>query len=241
MAMPVRNSDNTTATFFGLRYCTVWGQCVCTDASYSCLGIAIMVGKAGDLEITHPPAAPSGSCHEEMELVARAKAQPQAFGQLYELYYGKILNYVYRRTLDMTLAEEITSNTFFNALRALPGYDNRGKFRAWLYSIAGNEIKLHWRAMRGRREGDCRWREEFARIRFSDSQSTAVEDVEERMEQFTRLHDAISRLPERYQEVLSLRYFEGMSYDEVADVLGKRIGTVKSLIHRGIARFETSV
>ena len=58
------------------------------------------------------------------------------------------------------------------------------------------------------------------------------------MRQFAQLHDALSQLSERYQTVLTLRYFEGMSYDEVADVLGKRIGTVKSLIHRGLERLR---
>ncbi len=197
-----------------------------------------MAENARDMEMRHPPAAPLGSCQKETELVERVKTQPQAFGQLYDLYYSKILNFIYRRTLDMTLAEELTSNTFFNALRALPSYNDCGKFCAWLYCIAGNEIRLHWRAKRGRREGTYRWREEFARIRFAANQSTAADEVEEKMQQFARLHDAISCLPERYQAVLTLRYFEGMSYDEVADVLGKKIGTVKSLIHRGLERLK---
>lgn len=178
------------------------------------------------------------SCADEQKLVERAKTQPQAFGQLYELYYSKMLNYVYRRTLDVAVAEELTSNTFFNALRALPGYDDRGKFGAWLYRIASNEIRLNRRAKRRRRESDCRWREEFGRIRFAASQAIPSEDVEEKMLQFARIHDALSCLPERYQTVLALRYFEGLSYDEVADVLGKKIGTVKSLIHRGLERLK---
>ena len=57
---------------------------------------------------------------DEQKLVERAKTQPQAFADLYELYYGTILSYAYRRTLDPLAAEEITSNTFFKALRALP-------------------------------------------------------------------------------------------------------------------------
>jgi len=197
-----------------------------------------MAGEAGDFETTWPPAARPGPCREETELIERAKTQPQAFGVLYELYYAKILNYVYRRTLDVTVAEELTSNTFFNALRALPAYDNRGKFGAWLYRIAGNEIRLNWRAKRNRRESDCLWREDSDRLCFAVDQAVSAEEAEEKMRQFARLYDALSRLPERYQTVLALRYFERMSYDEVADVLGKRIGTVKSLIHRGLERLK---
>ncbi len=197
-----------------------------------------MVKEAGNLEAHSTVAAQSGPCGDETELVERAKTQLQAFGQLYELYYGKMLNYIYRRTLDVALAETLTSNTFFSALRGLPGYQHRGKFGAWLYRIASNEIRLNWRAERGRRESDSRWREEFGRLRFAAHEATAAEDVEEKMRQFARLHEALSRLPERYQTVLALRYFEGLSYDEVADVLGKRLGTVKSLIHRGLARLK---
>jgi RNA polymerase sigma-70 factor, ECF subfamily len=200
--------------------------------------MAVMAAEADDLEMAHVPAVESGPCRDETDLVERAKTEPQAFGQLYELFYSRILNYVYRRTLDVALAEELTSNTFFKALRALPGYDNRGKFGAWLYRIAGNEIRLHWRAQRNRRESDCRWREDLDRVRFAVDQAVSVADAEEKMRQFARLHDALDRLPERYHAALALRFLEHMSYDEVADVLGKKVGTVKSLIHRGLERLK---
>jgi RNA polymerase sigma-70 factor (ECF subfamily) len=197
-----------------------------------------MARKAGNFEADSAAAAGLEPCGDENELVERAKTQPQAFGLLYERYYGRMLSYIYRRTLDVGLAESLTSNTFFNALRGLPGYDHRGKFGAWLYRIAGNEIRLNWRAERSRRESDCRWREEFGRLRFAANQAIAAEDVEEKMRQFARLHDALRCLPERYQTVLALRYFEGLSCDEVADVVGKKLGTVKSLIHRGLERLK---
>jgi RNA polymerase sigma-70 factor (ECF subfamily) len=200
-------------------------------------GVIVMAREAGNCEADAAVVAPAEAGGDESQLVARAKSEPQAFGQLYERYYGKMLSYIFRRTLDVALAEALTSNTFFNALRALPGYDHRGKFGAWLYRIAGNEIRLHWRGERSRRENDGRWREEFARLRFAAGPETA-EDVEEKMRQFARLHDALSRLPERYQTALALRYFEDLSYDEVADVLGRKTGTVKSLIHRGLARLK---
>lgn len=55
----------------------------------------------------------------EAELVQRAKDDPAAFGQLYEAHYSRILNYIYRSVLNVAVAEELTSNTFFKALRAL--------------------------------------------------------------------------------------------------------------------------
>jgi len=179
-----------------------------------------------------------GSWSDEAELVERAKTQPEAFGHLYDRYYSVVLNYVFRRTLDVALAEELTSNTFFNALRALGGYENRGKFLAWLYRIAGNEIRLNWRARRKQHEGEARWRAELGRVRFATDRAIATEEVEEQARQFARLHEALSRLPERYQTILALRYFESLSCEELAEVVGTKVGTVKSLIHRGLKQLR---
>ena len=189
------------------------------------------VGAAGSL---------LGSWSDEAELVERARTQPEAFGQLYDRYYSVVLNYVFRRTLDLALAEELTSNTFFNALRALGGYENRGKFLAWLYRIAGNEIRLNWRARRKQHEGEARWRAELGRVRFATDREipTEMEEVEEQARQFARLHEALSRLSERYQTILALRYFESLSCEEVAEVVGTKVGTVKSLIHRGLKQLR---
>src|SRR6266851_8577710 len=92
---------------------------------------------------TGPP-APTLPPDEETELVQRAKHDPAAFGELYEAHYQSILNYLYRRTLSVTVAEELTSNTFFKALRGLPGFHPQPqiRFRSWLYRIATNEARM---------------------------------------------------------------------------------------------------
>ena len=191
-----------------------------------------------DVARDDPPARPQSV--DEAELVERAKARPEEFGALYELHYAKILGYVYRRTLDVALAEELTSNTFFKALRALPRYDHRGHFAAWLYRIASNEVKAHRRAASSRRENNHLRPEELGRVYFATVTPEVTEgpngeeDVEEKLRAFARLHEAVSRLPDRYQVAISLRYFESLSYAEIAEVLGKKLGTVKSLIHRGL-------
>jgi RNA polymerase sigma-70 factor, ECF subfamily len=181
------------------------------------------------------------ACDDEKTLVDRAKTEPEAFGRLYELHYGAVLNYIYRRTLDATLAEELTSNTFFNALRALPRYDNRGKFAAWLYRIASNEIKLKRRSRQKEQKGNARWHEELERVSFGSQGDVGGEIREIKMLHFARLQEAICRLPERYQTVLALRYFESLSHEEIAEVLGKKLGTVKSLLHRGLKRLRRSL
>lgn len=172
--------------------------------------------------------------------IEQAKSDPNAFGRLYEAHYSAILNYVYRRTLNVSVAEDLTSNTFFKALRALPKYRPRAPFRAWLYRIATNEIRMLGRSERRFRatvQNPTR-EENLDRLRFTQPEVFDKMEQEERLRQYAQLHQLLAQLPEKYQTVLTLRYLEGLAPSEVAAVVGKRIGTVKSLINRGLKRLR---
>ncbi len=176
----------------------------------------------------------------QRELVERAKTDPQAFALLYQANYSRILNYIYRRTLSIHVAEELTSNTFFKALRALHKLRHQASFRSWLYRIATNELKMHRRSEAKRRaaEKDPLWQRELERIRFSAETLKDAQERQERIRQCVRLRQCLAVLPERYETVLALRYFEGLRHDEIADVMGRRVGTVRSLVHRGLKRLK---
>lgn len=182
--------------------------------------------------------------NEEALLVERAKNDPEAFGVLYDAHYGAILRYLYRRTLDIHLAEDLCSNTFFNALRSLKKYRHRAPFSAWLYRIATNELKTHWRKLKTRHTkiSSSQWQSEIERVHFNSRPTETIEDRDERLRAYEQLHNKLRDLPEPYQTALILRYIEEMSNKEICHVLGKRSGAVKSLIHRGLkklaARFE---
>src|SRR5262245_25919982 len=82
----------------------------------------------------------------DARLVRRALREPEAFGIIYERFYDTILNYAFRRTLNIATAEEVVSNTFFKALRGLPKYRSGDQpLRAWIYTIATNEMRMYWR------------------------------------------------------------------------------------------------
>lgn len=112
-------------------------------------------------------------------------------------------------------------------------------FSAWLYRIAGNEIANTFRR-------DKRERTHLLETLKTDPLSDATPEAEVaqaegqllRHEEFLALHESISRLPLRYQEVITLRYFEDRQLKEIAAILGKSEGTVKSLLHRGIAKLR---
>ena len=188
-----------------------------------------------------PSPAPTVAPDEDAELVQRAKRDPAAFGSLYEAHYESILNYLYRRTLSVALAEELTSNTFFKALRGLPAFRPRQSipFRAWLYRIATNEARMYWRSRKGRgRTLPLSDEGNLPRITFVWPEAESTEAVREKQERYAMVHQALGRLPEPYQSALTLRYFEGLRHEEIAGILGKRPGTIKSLVHRGLAKLN---
>ena len=192
------------------------------------------------------PAVPAPEVNgepNEAELVEQARSDPDAFGRLYEAHYSRILTYIYRRTLDVSVAEDLTSNTFLKALRSLPAYRHRAPFRAWLYRIATNEIRMHWRSEGRRRvrQQGTEWEADLERVSFGAPAGESEEERRERMHGHARVHRCLEMLPERYRTVLVLRYFEGLHIGEIAHVLGKRAGTVKSLIHRGLKRLRKTM
>src|SRR5437588_13020280 len=88
---------------------------------------------------------------EERELVERAKEDPEAFGALYDRYFPQIYRFTYSRVRDQSLAEDVTSEVFFKALRNIKRYTYSGHpFSAWLYHIALNAVADHYRGAAGK-------------------------------------------------------------------------------------------
>ena len=89
---------------------------------------------------------------KEQEIIERSKKDSKAFGEIYEIYFDRIFNYLYRQTDDEELAGDLCSQTFVNALNHLNKYEFRGfPFSAWLYKIAGNEVNKHYRKNKGKK------------------------------------------------------------------------------------------
>ena len=177
---------------------------------------------------------------QEKELVERAQSDADAFGELYDQYYSQIFGYVLRRTASIEIAQDITSEVFFKALKNLEKFRWRGvSFSSWLYRIATNEIANYFRSNKRRTSSLA---EVSNSISLSDPSAEAeflqAEEELKRHEDFLILHEGISRLPVRYQEVITLRYFENKQLKEIGEILGKRAGTVKSLLHRGLERLR---
>lgn len=179
----------------------------------------------------------------EQNLVLRSKTDVQAFAELYEEYYSLILNYVIRRTGDINLSKDIVSNTFLKAMENIQGFQWRNvPFSAWLYRIANNEINQMYRDAKKQAISLDGLQESYG---FEIESSELIEEIlnaqielEERHQQFLFYQKKILELPIKYQEVISLRYFEDKSMKEIAEVLNKSEGTIKSLLHRGLKKLR---
>ncbi len=179
----------------------------------------------------------------EKELVERAKGDPLAFALLFDKYYQVILSYAFHRTLDLELAQDITSETFLKAFNSLNRFTWREiSFGAWLYRIATNELNMYFRNGRYKPVSLNYLQNQFGfdAIDFSttESEQSRKQSREKIDEDFIFLQSKIKDLPIKYQEVLALRYFEHKSLKEIAAILEKKEGTIKSLLSRGIDKLK---
>jgi RNA polymerase sigma-70 factor (ECF subfamily) len=179
---------------------------------------------------------------DEAELVRRAKLDPTAFGQLYDLYVNRIYSYAYRQTQDTALAQDITSATFENALRNLDRFQWRGiSFVAWLYRIARNEMVKQYRHQRSLTplESEKAVGRGYAVDSLADQQDARPTEVTIQWRQRDdTLHRALAQLSGNDRDLLTLRYLEELSAAEVAQIIGCSRQNAYVRLHRALQRLR---
>lgn len=160
-------------------------------------------------------------------LVERAPSDKAAFGELYERYVKRIYNYIYFRTGSAQDAEDLTARVFFRAMGHIETYSDRGvPFQAWLYRIAHN-LTANWHRDQGRRKV-VSLEDYIAGELIDDAPDRAVEDQQD----IERLRAIVRRMPEERQQLLNLKFVDGMSNAEIGEIMQRTEGAVKSLYHR---------
>jgi RNA polymerase sigma-70 factor (ECF subfamily) len=157
------------------------------------------------------------------------KGDSEAFGLLYDHYQGSVYRFLFYRTRSSTLAEDLTSETFFRALRNMQNFRWQGKdFGAWLMTIARNLATDHFKA--GRTRLETATEDMGVHDDATEGPETAV------MASLTNelLLKALTELPAEQKDCLIMRFLQGMSIAETADVLGRSEGAVKQLQLRGV-------
>lgn len=164
---------------------------------------------------------------QEYEILIRARKDPKAFGELYEKYFDRIFNFIYRQTDDEDLTADLCSQTFLNALKYLARFEFRGvPFSAWLYKVATNEINKHYR----KTKHDKVFSIEEVRVR--ELMDLVDDNWEEDL--LKRLMQHLKDLPVDMLEVLELRFFEDKDFKEIAFILditesGAKMRTYRAL------------
>jgi len=168
------------------------------------------------------------SKQEQRELIRRAKEyDPSAFARIYEHYYQDIYNFVCYRVPGTHVAEDLTSDVFLKALESIDSYAFRGvPISAWLFRIARNTVALYYRDQPA--STALSLNEELLPVEVDPS------DVFERELTQKQLAQALGNLTEDQQEVIILRFVDGLSNAEVGQVLGKSEGAIKSLQYRAL-------
>ena len=175
------------------------------------------------------------SSQTDQQLVQRVqKGDKRAFDLLVVKYQHKIMALVSRYIRDSAEVQDVTQEAFIKAYRALPKFRGDAQFYTWLYRIAINTAKNYLMARSRRPPGsdiDVQDAENF------DS-ATALKDIENPENQLFGeelrqvVQRAIGQLPEDLRTAVTLREFDGLSYEEIADVMDCPVGTVRSRIFR---------
>ncbi|EKE12501.1 MAG: hypothetical protein ACD_13C00193G0011 [uncultured bacterium] len=148
-----------------------------------------------------------------------------AFAELYRIFLDRIYRFIYYLVDDEFLAEDITQNTFLKAWNNLRNFSlTKGTYQSYLYTIARNLVIDH---QRKKKEISL----ELTVGENLRSETDLVEGVA-RNESIAKVREALSILEEDDRQIIILRYFEDMSYDEIAAVIGKKPGAIRVRVHR---------
>ena len=167
-------------------------------------------------------------------IVAAAKGDELSWRFLVDSYSHRVFALIRSKCGNEELAEEITQSTFCTIAEKLSGYTETGKFEAWLFRIAMNRMRDE---MRRRKRHAVPMENEM--IGVLSPGVTDVRDDEETAMAIQRLRSAVGQLSSSDQDIIHMRHSAGMSYKQIADVLGEPLGTVLARQHRALGKLRS--
>ncbi len=181
--------------------------------------------------MTKTPPQPS-----DAELVAAVLGGDQErYGELVERYQGRLVNYLFRLIRDLAGAHDLAQDVFLKVYQALDRYDPRYRFSTWLFRVAQNAAidqirKRRLQLVSMDRPG--KGRDDLGTWEFPTSDPSPYGDLRNR-ERGEAIQRAIDELPWEYRELIVLRHFGELSYEEIATLKEMPLGTVKNKLFRG--------
>ncbi|MBA3725886.1 MAG: sigma-70 family RNA polymerase sigma factor [Armatimonadetes bacterium] len=167
--------------------------------------------------------------HTEGELIEKAaRGCPRSFDELVDRHYQGVYAHAFRILRNSEDAADATQTAFVKAHRSLKEFDRTRPLRPWLYRICGN-VCIDMARAKHRTDEDL---DKHAYMLEADDRP---EEVLENSELQSKIHRAISNLPERYRRIIVLRHYQQMDVDEIANMVGAPEGTIKSWLFRARA------
>ena len=165
----------------------------------------------------------------------------RAFMELVRRYDNRLLNFVYRTIGDRERAQDLVQETFVRVYRHLGRFDQSKKFSTWAYTIAGNLAKNE---LRNRSRSPLvlfqtikkNWDADHHQLEWEDTRYKP-DDLFRKRHLKEKVGEAVTQLPEHHRIVFVLRELEGKTYEEIADITGCNLGTVKSRLNRARNNF----
>jgi RNA polymerase sigma-70 factor (ECF subfamily) len=178
-------------------------------------------------------------------VAAHLDAVPGAFSELYGRYRDRLVQFIWRKTGDRDRAEDLVQEAFIRVTRHLHRFDQNKKFSTWIYTICSNLAKNELRN-RSRsplvlfQKLTTHWESDHRPLQFEDHQGRPDDLYRKRYLQKI-VEQTVEQLPEHHKLVFRLRELEGKSYEEIADITGVNLGTVKSRLHRARTSFAERI
>ena len=169
------------------------------------------------------------------ELVARSiRGDPESFNELILRWERPIYALAYRTIGREEDARDVCQETFLRAFRALPGFRGQAKFSSWLYRIALNLCR-DW-IRRERRTGFVQPPEDVDLMELvaAAEPSESIEDLVARKDQMRAVERAMALLPEEQRTAIVLKEYHGLTFQEIADLVGCPLSTVKTRLYQGL-------
>jgi RNA polymerase sigma-70 factor (ECF subfamily) len=186
-----------------------------------------------------------GELTDEELVTAHIEGRAGAFQELYDRYRDRLIHFIARKTGDADRAQDLVQEAFIRVTRHLHRFDTSKKFSTWVYTIASNLSKNELRnrsrsplVLFQRLTGN--WDDDHRPIQFEDY-SMRPDDLYRKRYLRRLVESTVEELPEHHRLVFRLRELEGKSYEEIAEITGVNLGTVKSRLHRARNSFAQRI
>lgn len=188
---------------------------------------------------------PLADLTDEELVIAHLDGRPGAFQRLYDRYRDRLVHFIIRKTGDPDRAQDLVQEAFIRVTRHLHRFDTTKKFSTWVYTIASNLSKNE---LRNRSRSPLVLFQKLQNSFENDQRPLQFEDSSMRPDDMYRkrylqqvVEETVEELPEHHRLVFRLRELEGKSYEEIADITGVNLGTVKSRLHRARSSFAQRI